>query len=240
MIYNRVVDKTITEILYRDSQSYNELFKNVKKTLGKLSRDSYNFHIQKLKEDNIIRKRETYEGKIKKSYHYLTDLGVQKYRLQILAHKTEKEKNEYILEDENERRILSLLFLICDYRQDVGQSPHNIFTYNLSKEQLDVELRKCGSSLNDLVEYKQYPPVKYRGHKSEEVTQYRTKSDVRAFKVDRYFKDNLESTRYNLNLPGFSLYEFRTALKSRRIANRNITDEEIEWSLNSLIKRKNL
>ena len=237
MLYDKKVDKAIAKELYNNyTLGYNELYKNICISYRKIARDSYNFHIKKLQDENIIKKREGSDGKIKKSYYYLTAEGKQKYRLQILELKTEKEKDEYILANENDRRLISYLFLIYDYR--LYLSTPNFFL-GLTEEELDIHLRKCKVSRLDFFINKTFAKGGIKDSKRECITAFKTQTNIQVYKIKKFTKNGTpKSTLYNLNLPGFSLDEFKEKLNLRGIEHTGFTNEEIEYGLTNLLKEK--
>ncbi len=237
MIYDKEVDKTITKELYNnDTLGYNELYRNVCKYYRKIAKDSYNFHIQKLKVENVLNNREIQEGKIKKSYYFLTAEAKQKHRLQILNYKTEKEKAEFILANEKDRRLITYLFLIIDYR--LYRSEADGFR-GLTEEELDIHLHKCNIRRNDLFLDETFANDRIIDGKRKRITLLKTKTNIQVYKVKTFNKsDELQSIVYNLNLPGFSVEEFKENLKFRGIEHTGFTNKEIEDGLNNLLKEK--
>ena len=203
MLYDKEVDKTIIKILHdTNRQSYNNLHKNTCNTYRKITRASFDFHVSKLKEEKIIEKKEVYEGKIKKSYYYLTADAKQKYRLQILSCKTEKEKTNFITMIENEKRLIYYLLLLYEYR--FARTNPEQFRLNLPEKELDIHLSKCNTSRNDLFIDKSFAKNGFKYSKRQHVTAFKTEKDIHVYKFEKFNKTGeLTSTFYNLNLPGF-------------------------------------
>ncbi len=234
MLYDKEVDKTIAKELYNnDTLGYNELYRYVCKSYRKIAKDSYNFHIQKLKVENILNNKEIQVGKIKKSYYFLTAEGKQKYRLQILNLKTEKEKAEFIIANEKDKRLITYLFLIYDYR--VYYSNPN-YILDLTEEELDIHLNKCKVSRNDLFVDESFAKGGIKNNKRERRTALKTITNIQVYKIEKFNKKGeLQSILYNLNLPGFSIEQFIENLNRRGIEHTGFTNEEIENSLKNLI-----
>src|SRR5215212_5962826 len=118
MLYDKEIDKTIVKELFdNDTLGYNELYRIVGQSYRKIGKGVYDFHMEKLQNENTIRKKEGSSGRIKRTYYFLTAEAKQRHRLQILDHKTDNEKSEFMLANEKDKRLITYLFLILDYRQ---------------------------------------------------------------------------------------------------------------------------
>jgi hypothetical protein len=238
MLYDKELDKSIVkELNDSDTLGYNELYRIICKSYRKIGKGDYDFHIKKLQNENAIQKSEVLVGKIKKSRYYLTKEGKQKHRLQILELKTEKEKSEYILANENERRTITYLLLIYDYRLMRSFKSRIL---DLDEKGLELQLQKCNTSRNALlINDDNHVNGIIKNNKRERVTAFKTKTDIKVFKFEKFNrKGEIKSTFYNMMLPGFSLDEYKENLNLRGIANTGFTNEEIEFGLANLLKEK--
>jgi hypothetical protein len=237
-IYDKLMDKTIVDILFEKSEiitdcalGYNQLLKKLnekyKEIKGsqykKISRDKYNFHIKKLVEEETLERSET--KKKDRSVNYcLTSKAKKEKILKLLEFKSPKEKQNYLIyNDEIKRtRLFFLLFFVFTEKKIID-------LYN--DEELRLFLLDNGLAIENLKVIK----IFNFWSQNDRVTSYENIGEIRIYKHEKIIKDGkkfrFEFTHYNSPLPGFTLDELSNISQSR---NFRYTKDEIKEAFDTL------
>jgi hypothetical protein len=236
-IYDKLMDKTIVDILFEKSENItdstigynlllrklNEKYKEIKGSqYKKISRDKYNFHIKKLVEEGTVDRK---ENENKQSVNYsLTSKAKKERILQLLEFKSPKEKQNYLIYNDEikKTRLFFLLFFVLTEKKIVD-------FYN------DEELRLFLLDNGLIMENLKVKQIYHLRSENDKITYYENIGEIRIYKHEKIIKDGKKNrpkfTHYNTPLPGFTLGELFDIAQSR---NFGYTKDEIKEVFDTL------
>ena len=188
MRYNEQIDKVIlTELTASPTLSFNELYHKICGSYKKISRDAFNFHVKKLKDNGSINARDS-GRRGTKVYYFLTESTKQDYQANLAEDQKGDESqeldevNRYLVERFN--KLFQLFFFI--------ESGHSIEHKLCSEQELDDFLSKINLSKKDLM----VDSVSSDGDRESQntvyfnrtITTFKDISGIKIWKEDHYYR----------------------------------------------------
>jgi hypothetical protein len=238
VIYDKKIDKTIVKQIGRtNTATYLELYRRVCKAYKRISRAAYDFHMKKLLNEKTLDRRDSV-GRGKPIIYFLTAEAKQKLRLQILEHKSKKEKSNYAIESEEEKR--QILYVLLFINSNFAQVDQHISSD--SEEHFEKTLSEFGLTRDDLVMNKPYlaEAEQNADYDKVRITQFKNDLDIRIYKHEkpliREKGNSFELIEYRMSLPGISLSGFADEIRKHVFEHFGFTREDLDHALQNLLK----